>query len=1034
MKPVKIENITKNPVIDLSLDTIKIGKQGLVFVNTKRGAEKTAEDIAKKTDLKSDALNKLSGDILNALSRPTKQCERLAFCIKKGTAFHHAGLVAKQRELIEDNFRQGLIKIICATPTLCISKNSKIWCGISETEVSKLNSSNSLFVLSKNNLIFMKAQKVQKIKNSSNLIKITSVSGYSIKVTPNHKLLTKKGNSKNLIEARNVKVKDKIATIGGLNLSRSNTPSIKNFVIDNPLPISNRKFNSVLYYFVGAMLGDGYSGAETLHNSIIYKGSPSIVGADEEVFIITRGVCKELGLNCRKSVMSSGTPQLVLGKNKWFREFLCRCGIERGQNKYISPKLMSGNLENVASLLRGLFDTDGYVEKSGNVGFSNISSKLIEQIRKLLLRFGIVCKVRVREKGEMKIYEKSYATLPHWELNIFNKICILTFYRHIGFSIKRKQTNLKKLVKKIESNINYVSCNKCSYKVYKDVFSGRTKDQRKWAPIKLKVIRLLGRKGEISSRNLRKLVRHEPRKNETRLNHHYEFIKKRRIGNRSKTEWFWSLNEIGGWIYQNILEKRKGIEDFLALDNCPVCENPLMRNIKKGWKDADFEEDIYWDVIKEIKSVPAEEEVYNVVLSDNPVNDHMFVANGFIIHNSYGLDLPAFRAIIRDLKRYTIHGYTWIPVLEYLQQSGRAGRPKFDKHGESIAIASTKPEKEEIINRYLYGKPEEIYSKLAVEPVLRTYVLSLIATGFARDKKELFEFFEKTFWAHQYRDMRALEAIVEKILGMLREFEFINENKQDFVSADALKEERITATILGRRVSELYIDPLTAHHLINHLRSATSGRIKPFSFLQMISSTLEMRPLLRARMKEYDELQEAIFRYGDYLLQKEPPLYEPGYDDFLNSVKTALFFEDWINEKDEEHLLERFNIRPGEIRVKLALADWLLYASEELAKLLQFQSLVKELMKLRFRLKYGVREELLPLLKLKEIGRVRARKLYNNQIKDIGDVKKAGLIVLSQLLGKQTAINIKKQVGQDATRQEGKQKISLMGYDEAGSN
>ena len=39
---------TGNAALDLAMDTIKIGKQALVFVNTKRSAEKTAEDISKK--------------------------------------------------------------------------------------------------------------------------------------------------------------------------------------------------------------------------------------------------------------------------------------------------------------------------------------------------------------------------------------------------------------------------------------------------------------------------------------------------------------------------------------------------------------------------------------------------------------------------------------------------------------------------------------------------------------------------------------------------------------------------------------------------------------------------------------------------------------------------------------------------------------------------------------------------------------------------------------------------------------------------
>ena len=61
--------------------------------------------------------------------------------------------------------------------------------------------------------------------------------------------------------------------------------------------------------------------------------------------------------------------------------------------------------------------------------------------------------------------------------------------------------------------------------------------------------------------------------------------------------------------------------------------------------------------------------------------------------------MPAYRSIIRDLKRYGHRGYDWIPVLEYLQQAGRAGRPEFDKQGQAIAIASTESEKNKIIEK-----------------------------------------------------------------------------------------------------------------------------------------------------------------------------------------------------------------------------------------------------------------------------------------------------------------------------------------------
>ena len=380
---------------------------------------------------------------------------------------------------------------------------------------------------------------------------------------------------------------------------------------------------------------------------------------------------------------------------------------------------------------------------------------------------------------------------------------------------------------------------------------------------------------------------------------------------------------------------------------------------------------------------------------------------------AYGVDLPAYRAIIKDLKRYTMHGLTWIPVLDYMQMSGRAGRPNYDKEGQALAIALTNGEKEKIVERYLNGTPEDIYSKLAVEPVLRTYVLSLIAANFTTTKKQLFDFFDKTFYAYQFKDLRRLHATISKVIDLLDEWEFIMRSGDEFSSANEIEDEKFKTTLIGKRVAELYIDPLTAYFIITCMRNASDKKIDAFSFLQAISHTLEIRPLLKVGIREYDKIQETMLEFSDFILEHEPSMYEPEYEDFLNSVKTALMFNHWISEQDEEFLLEEYNTRPGELRDKLEIADWLLYATEEMCRIMHYQSLRKEIVKLRLRLKYGIKEELLPLVRLENIGRVRARILFRNRIRDVKDLKNIDLTTLVQILGEKVALGIKKQIGQE---------------------
>lgn len=394
---------------------------------------------------------------------------------------------------------------------------------------------------------------------------------------------------------------------------------------------------------------------------------------------------------------------------------------------------------------------------------------------------------------------------------------------------------------------------------------------------------------------------------------------------------------------------------------------------------------------------------------------------------AYGLDLPAFRVIVKDLKRFGSRGMDWIPVLEIQQMFGRAGRPSYDKEGEAICIAKDIIDGKEIRSRFISGKPEEIYSKLAVEPVLRTYLLSLISAGFVDSRESIFSFFRKTFWAHQFQSMESLYVIIENMLSALAEWRFVSlpesiehTEQNDFVSADEIGKNSsgiIRATPVGKRVAELYLDPLTAHHLIECLNESGKKAHSGFSYLQMISDTLEMYPLLNVKTKEYEDVEDFLLENREFLLEKEPEAYDLEYEDFLKSIKTAMLFSDWTDEKDEDFLLDKYNVRPGELSVKRRIADWLLYSSEELCELLGMRKTRPELEKLRICIDYGAKEELLPLLRLKGIGRIRARILYNNRIRDLGDVKKAELSTLSQLIGKTLALDIKSQLGEELSEE-----------------
>ncbi len=394
-----------------------------------------------------------------------------------------------------------------------------------------------------------------------------------------------------------------------------------------------------------------------------------------------------------------------------------------------------------------------------------------------------------------------------------------------------------------------------------------------------------------------------------------------------------------------------------------------------------------------------------------------------------GMNLPAFRTVVRDLKRFSsFKGMDYLPALEIEQMSGRAGRPKYDEYGEAILIAKNRQEADYAWQNYINGEPEKIYSKLGVEPVLRMHVLSLIASGAVSTRKELFGFFAKTFHAHQYRDMEQLKKNLENVLELLRDFKFIEGASGDAGASpdagpfktglDVMEEGKgnLTATRIGKRVSELYIDPLTAHSLIKRLERVNSEGTTDLGLLHVIADTIEMRPLLNIRKGDIEALNDVMERHADSLVDSPPDEWDMEYDEFLRAIKTAAMLLSWAEESGEEEILQDYGVTPGELRARLERADWLLYSSQELGLLLNYMNAIKGLRKIRVRLRYGVRENLLPLVRLKGIGRVKARVLFHSGIKSLAELKKAPMETVERLVGPKTAKSIKEQVGDESKK------------------
>jgi len=357
---------------------------------------------------------------------------------------------------------------------------------------------------------------------------------------------------------------------------------------------------------------------------------------------------------------------------------------------------------------------------------------------------------------------------------------------------------------------------------------------------------------------------------------------------------------------------------------------------------------------------------------------------------SMGVDTPARRVVIRDLNRFDVNlGLTPIPVMEVKQMCGRAGRPRYDPYGEAILFAKDEDDIDELMEDYFLSEPEPIESKLGSEPALRMHILANIATGHVATEEELFAFFNRTFFAFT-GDVHTIRG---KILDVL---EFLA--KEDFIHRT---DGSLRATFFGKRTSDLYIDPLSAVKMRDALHQARDDR---FFHLWTVCTTPDM-PKLYLRRGDYAWVEQKI---------EEADLTFPveDYDFFLAEVKTASLLDDWITERTEEEVTKKFGIGPGDIRRMTDQAEWLLYSMGELGRIFNKKK-VRALTRLTIQVQYGIKEELLELISLRGVGRVRGRALFQRGYKTLKDLQKANPSELARIptIGSALAMKIKEQVG-----------------------
>ncbi len=355
-----------------------------------------------------------------------------------------------------------------------------------------------------------------------------------------------------------------------------------------------------------------------------------------------------------------------------------------------------------------------------------------------------------------------------------------------------------------------------------------------------------------------------------------------------------------------------------------------------------------------------------------------------------GVNLPARTVIISSYMRFDrrLGRMAPISIMEFWQMVGRAGRPRYDPYGEAFVVVRGDRDADRVFRRYLSSDPEPITSSLYDISQLRNHVLALVASWGYMERSDLDEVFRRTLLYVQ-GGRSLLDRSLPYVLSSLE--------REGFLTSDSGGYE---ATPVGKRVSELYIDPSSAHLLIQAMdeldRMFSEGSRPELPVLHLLSTLPDM-PRVSLQRGNRSELEDILEEMEPLLPLEELPV--SSVNELLQITKAALSLELWISGVPEGDIERRVGIEPGDLRGLAETGAWLCYAFSEITRLMGKIALADWLGILSMRLRHGIPEEMLQLVSIRGIGRVRARILFEAGYRTVKDIAEASPEELERLPG-----------------------------------
>ncbi len=339
----------------------------------------------------------------------------------------------------------------------------------------------------------------------------------------------------------------------------------------------------------------------------------------------------------------------------------------------------------------------------------------------------------------------------------------------------------------------------------------------------------------------------------------------------------------------------------------------------------------------------------------------------------YGVNLPSKTVVIRDHTRWTSNGSQPIPVFDYEQMSGRAGRPQYDDVGYSYIIAKTMDEAQNLEEYYVEGEIEQTNSKLVDnKDAIYKQIIAQIASSLSKNLDELTDFFGKTLYGYQMSNNPSMSFFAADSL------KYELENALSFLLQNGIIKatpEGLKTTDFGNLIAKSNYAVETAVKIKEYV--SNMDKINVEELIYSLSETPDLPLITFKGRKSKDPVQEKLSECGLFAV------------DIGNSEATTVSLIEWIDERSEYDIENKYNVYSASTRRSAYEASRLVKFAKDTSEVLGDYSNLKEYDILSARLYYGIKPDIIPLvIGVKRLGRKRARnlvKIFGNDLRNVSE-------------------------------------------------